>query len=91
MMIPDEVIEGFRALHRARFRGTPEERRRRRRRDEILTGLMLIGFAIATPFLYMVSGVVMMMSGTSPVGWTITTACAAFFLWAGISLLARKG
>jgi hypothetical protein len=89
-MIPDEVIEGFRALLRARCNGTPEERRRRRRRDEILSGLMLIGFAIATPVLYMISGVILMMSGTSPIGWAITTGCAAFFLWAGISLLARK-
>ena len=89
-MIPDEVTEGFRALMRARFNGTPEERRRRRRRDDILTGLMLIGLAIASPVLYVISGVVFMMSGTSPIGWTITTVCAAFFLWAGISLLARK-
>ena len=89
-MIPDEVIEGFRALRSARFGGTPEERRRRRRRDEILTGLMLIGLAIMAPVFYVVSGVITMMSGTSPIGWTITTACAAFLLWAGISLLARK-
>jgi hypothetical protein len=88
-MIPDEVIEGFRALG-TRFNGTPEERQRRRRRDEILTGLMLIGLAIASPFLYMISGVIFMMSGTSPIGWAITTACAVFFLGAGISLLARK-
>ena len=89
-MIPHEVSEAFRKLLQSRFDEPPEQRRHRFRRKDIGAGLMLIGLAIASPVLYVMSGVVFMMSGTSPIGWTITACGAAFLLWVGISILARK-
>ena len=89
-MIPDEVRESFRKLLQSRFDESPEQRRRRFRRRDIHAGIMLIGLAIASPALYVMSGVMFMMSGTSPIGWTITACCAAFLLWLGISALAGK-
>lgn len=86
-MIPNEVNERFRELLRAR--DTPEYRRLRRRKD-IAAGLMLIGLAIASPGLYMILGVMAMMSDPSPIGWTITAVFAAVCLWAGISIIAGK-
>jgi hypothetical protein len=79
-------FERYRALRRR----TPEEERRARRRDDILTGLLLIGLAFAMPFLYLISGVFTMMSGTSPLGWTITIIIAVASLWGGIRSLMTK-
>jgi hypothetical protein len=81
-----EEFERFRALRRR----TPEEERRARRHDDIMTGLVLILFALAMPFLYLFSGVLNMMSGTSPLGWTITIIIAVASLAGGIRLLVSK-
>jgi hypothetical protein len=81
-----EDFERFRALRRR----TPEQERRARRLDDILSGLLLIVLALAMPFLYLISGVLNMMSGTSPLGWTITIIIALASLLGGIHLLIKK-
>lgn len=89
-MIPDELAEGFRTLLRGDANETAEQRRRRRRARDFRTGVKLICFALVTPVAYMLSSVAFGMSGTSPLGWTITAGCAAAFLWAGVVHLSRR-
>lgn len=84
-----DLREEFERL-RSMQRRTPEQERRFQRRDEIRTGVKLIALAVALPFLYPVSGMINMMSGTSPLGWTITIVAALASLWAGIRALTRK-
>ena len=82
--------ESFRRFRKRFVEETPEQAQRRQRRDAIVGGLMLIGIAIVLPLLYPILGAINLMSGTSPMGWTITIVLSALSLATGVYLLARR-